>query len=153
MFLVTVVFAYRQFGAPCCARHETFRQTLLTVAALLAAGVLPRMQGPTRRLGAACCLVATLTFFGAQRLPAWRTDLSLRAEAITVRSASWASGRAPGDAMIFRTQPVGRITAGWRLPAGEYRRPDLAPVQPADLPLHAFAIMLFFEKRLMTVVP
>jgi hypothetical protein len=142
--LASIVFAYRQFGLLCCERHETFRQCLVVLAALAAAASLPRGPGTMRRLGLAA-MAAAIAGMLALRLPAIRSDLALVPAASDQRAANWLAGRAPGDAMAFRPEPPGRITSGWALSPGTYRRPDRGG-HPPELPWHVFAIMLYFDK-------
>lgn len=143
---VSMVLGYRQFGILCCERHETFRQALLVVGGLLFAAALPRPAAPRLRAAGTLTLVATFATLLTLRSAALRHDLALRPAAGAIRGANWLSGRAPGDGMVFRSQPKGRLTGGWTLEHGLHRRPDRGAALPPGLNWHAFAILLFFDK-------
>ena len=80
------------------------------------------------------------------RLPALVGDYGLRRAAIAARSDTWASGTAPGPAMIWHPPPSGNIVRGADLPPGRYALAD-------DPPWWAFGILRFFDKRVVTIEP
>ncbi|MBR0679373.1 hypothetical protein GXW74_02650 [Roseomonas eburnea] len=142
----SMVLAYRQFGMLCCERHETFRQGLLVVAAMLLAASLARPPAAFRRSAAMLALAGAFAALFWMRVPALRHDLALRPRAAEVRAANWAAGRAATDSMRFVAEPAGRITRGWALEPGVYRREDRSMSLPPGMTWHAFAVMLFFDK-------
>lgn len=144
--LASAAFAFRQFGVLCCPRHETFRQGLLVVTALFLAATLPAGPGVLRR-AAPWVMAAALIVMLVLRWPALRADLALAAPIAEIRAANWAAGRAAGEAMSFRNEPLGRLTSrSWFLPPGIHRRPDHGLNKPREMDMHAFAVLLYFGK-------
>jgi hypothetical protein len=145
----SMVFAYRQFGILCCERHETLRQALVVLAILMLAAIFPR-PAPDRGLLAAgaglSALAGAILVTSAIRLPAWRSDLALLGPTLAVRTANWASGRSPGDAMEYRPEPLTSLSNGWRLTPGTYRRATRDATVPPGMDLHVFVILLYFDK-------
>jgi hypothetical protein len=145
---LTIVMALRQFGLVCCQRHDTFRQGLVVFALLSTAASLPRRgcSAPVVRTVASFALGAMLCGLLWLRLPAIRADLALLGPATQIRADTWASGKAPGDMMRFRPEPIGQVVAGWDLAPGTYRRADRGTELPPGMNWHVFSILLFFDK-------
>lgn len=142
----SMVLAYRQFGFLCCARHETFRQSLMVVAlVLLAASLAPPATAKLRTLAMAAFMLAGAAVMGL-RTPALRHDLALRPAVAEVRATNWRAGRAATDSMHFAAEPNGRITGGWQFPPGLHRREDRGASIPPGMEWHVFAILVFFDK-------
>jgi hypothetical protein len=141
----SIALGFFQFGFQCCDRHETFRQSLVVLAMLGAAAALPAPPALAGQAAMAVLAMATAALLWL-RLPAIRADLALIPAVSQARMVNWSSGQAPGDAMDYRTEPPGRITSGWSLAPGEWRRADRTHGMPAVPMWHPFAIMLFFDK-------
>lgn len=143
---ISIVFAFRQFGTLCCARHEAFRQAEWVIAALLLAVLLPPGRAALRR-AAPWAMAAVLVGMVGLRWPLLKADRALIPAILETRAENWANGRTPGQAMGFRSEPQGRLTGvRWVLPTGVYRRPDDGTNKPREMDMHAFAVLLFFRK-------
>lgn len=146
--LATLMLGFYQFGLVCCQRHGAFSQAAIVLAIFLLAAALPQPPAWLRGAGAPI-LAAALVVPLALRGPAFGSDLALVPLVRETRSANWTSGRTPGEAMVYRSEPIGRVTSGWALGPGEFRR--LGPTQgmPPGAQGHPFAIMVYFDKMVL----
>ena len=127
---------YFQFGRPCCARHDTMRACLVTLAAAAFGAAWPRYRP---NAGAAAWAGAVLLLF-VPAVPALRADYAGMDRAISARAQSWASGRSPGEAMSFVIDPPGRVISGCGF------SPGFATASP-DVAWWRLGILSFFGKR------
>lgn len=140
-----------QFGQACCARHASFREVafLLGLAALAIA--LPRdlLAAPTRltlSVTAAGLLLAAMFAAVGPLVPGLRQDYAMRPRVRAITAANWASGRSPGPAMAYRQYPQQSIMVSFLVPAGSY---TFGP----EAPWYARAIMSYFHKQSLTILP
>lgn len=157
--LFTVVFAYWQFGAPCCERHETMRQCFIVLALFAAAGALPIRLAPNGRRQwlrseplQAALLVLPLLVLGALRLPELMEDYTHIRATVMARDATWRSGSACCDsAMDFYDPPHTALVTSYALRPGRYARlpPGTEPSDPNAR--DASDILAFFGKSSLLV--
>ncbi len=131
---------YYQFGRLCCTRHDTMRACLVTLAAASFGASLPRYR--PNAAAPAWALAVLLLFVPAA--PAAFADYRSMNRAISARAQTWASGRSPGDAMVFTIDPSGRLMNGAGFSTGSGK---LSP----DLPWWQQGILMFFGKQTITV--
>jgi hypothetical protein len=156
--LFSVVFAYWQFGAACCERHETMRQCCIVLALFAAACALPVQASPgsardwlrSEPLHAAL-LAFPLLVLTALRVPELRHVPTLIYPTVAARDATWRSGLACcTSAMEFRNPPYAPLMTAYALRPGRYER--LPPGTPGDVSARdASAILLFFGKSSLLV--
>jgi hypothetical protein len=148
---LSLALAYYQFGDRCCPRHDAFRQSLIVISLFLLGGSLASFYDIRRQARLSRLLIAALaTIFAGilwVRGPSIRYDFALITHTREIIAANWISGRAPGHTMEFASPPVGRLTGGWILPPGEFRRsdPDAGRHWNAQS-WHVLAVLTYFNK-------
>ncbi len=143
----SVVLAYHQFGALCCERHATLRQSMLLMALVALAGLLGGALPMLRRLGLAALLLVLLALRAAPLSAEWRG----LPDVLAARRQTWASAAAPGEAMTLFLAPPAPITNADSLPAGQYVRTTDQPF--GDTPWFAWGVMARFGKHTLTITP
>jgi hypothetical protein len=138
-----------QFGAPCCQRHDSFRACLVVLALTVLAALAARLRCWRRvpaAAGPALLLLGLLPPL-LDRLPAWRADWRQQGAVIAVRRDNWASGHAPGPAMVLRQAPVPHVVNGGDLPVRG--RIDRAA---GEVPWFVAGVLDFFGKTAVDIV-
>jgi hypothetical protein len=140
-----------QLGQPCCARHASFRNAifllgLAAIATTLSREFLPARRAPQSWAASMLVLAALFASFGPQ-LPGIVQDYAARPTMRSITTSNWTSGRSAGPAMVFQQYPQQTIQVSYIVPAGTYRLEDV------DTPWYARAIMVFFHKQLLTILP
>ena len=158
--LFTLVFAYWQFGAPCCERHETIRQCFVMLALFSAACALPvrpvaggRRDWPGSDALPAALLALPLLVLFALRAPVLRADYARVPDTVAALSETWRSGLACcTDRMDFYNPPDATLVTAYSLRPGIYGR--LPPGAAADTPdaRDASSILAFFGKSSLLVL-
>ena len=141
----SVAAAQYQFGVLCCSRHETTRQALYAMGAVaIAALSLRAVPGrPRTALGATLLLLGLLPAAVPRAAAVWH-DARLIPAVAAARSATWASGQAPGEAMQFTLPPETRVLDRPYFGAGE--------ATAADPRWYMRGILGFFGKQRMHIV-
>ena len=112
--LASLASGYFQFGRLCCARHDTMRACLITLAVAAFGAAWPRLR-PNAAAGA--WAAAVLLLF----VPAWPAllaDYRSMDRAVAAHARTWVSGTSSGDTMVFAVEPSGRVIEGCGFPAG-----------------------------------
>lgn len=148
--LVSMVFAYRQFGYLCCDRHLVFRQALVVLALYGLASAWPPRAGHV--LGAASlrrsALLLPLLVLAALRVPGIVHDLRRMEESRVGVAATWASGLAPGStAMTYYNPTPRRVTYFWQLPAGQTFTWEPERALEDAFRANSMALLDYFGKR------
>jgi hypothetical protein len=145
----SLALSYDKFGMNCCERQTTFRAALVVLALYSLAQAWPLRRTPVwRPIVLALPLIAVFCW----RAPDLIYDHGLIAVTRSNRSDLWRSGRQPGPAMVWRNAPIPRIADGdWRLEPGTYTR--TSDTAPGSLDWRYFAVLVFFGKHILTVLP
>jgi len=138
----SVVAALHEFGADCCERQNTLRQTMILLALVNLGGLITVVSLPVRALLLTVLLGILLAFRG----PALAHDERLKPLVITERIQNWRSGLAPGPAMRLVLTPAGRIVNYDALPPGIFHAGGETPA-----PWYAAGIMERFGKRSLVI--
>jgi hypothetical protein len=145
----SLALSYDKFGVDCCERHETVRATLVVLALYSFAQAWPMRRSLPLRAG---ILALPLLAVFCWRVPDLIYDHGLIAPTLSNRSALWRSGNQPGPIMVWTNAPIPRIADGdWALPPGTYTR--TSETSPDALDWRDFAVMSFFGKHVLTVLP
>lgn len=155
----SVVFAYWQFGAACCERHETMRQCFIVLALFAAACAVPVNASPSgkhdwlrsERLQAAL-LALPLLVLTATRAPDLAHGYTRIPATIAARAATWRSGLACcTSVMEWYNPPHAQLMTAYALRPGIYARlpPGTAPGDPTAR--DASDILVFFGKSSLLV--
>ncbi len=142
------VSAYHQFGTQCCERHATQRQTMVVLAMLSMAGLLPEHAGPLRWLrpfGLSAVLIGLLCLRAGKLTADWQNQPLV----LAARQRSWDSGRSQSEAMTLAMAPPGQITNFDSLPTGYFRK--CGSSSRCDVPWYAMGIMGVFHKNELTI--
>lgn len=157
--LFSIVFAYWQFGAACCERHETMRQCFIVLGLFAAACALPIQASPGSEHGwlrseslQAALLALPLLVLTAFRVPDLAHGYTRIPATIAARAATWRSGLACcASAMDFHNPPHAALMTTYALRPGFYPRVPLGIVPGDPNARDASDILVFFGKSSLQV--
>jgi hypothetical protein len=144
---LSIAASYYQFGAICCERHAAYRQVLIILMLVTAAGLLPRWRQAADAgwpIAPALLALALLPALPA-RLVALGTQFALGPSRAAARATTFSTGEAPGAAPLHYVIPApGPLLSASPIPPGDYA----LAAKPA---WYIQGPMLFFGKDRMRV--
>lgn len=148
---VVLASAFHQFGSACCERHGTFRQALVFLGLFSLAGLLAGLRvapvaGHLRNLTTARSLlllgvsIAIPAVYSARAVASdYKNFVSHR----QVQKATWESGLATGEHLVFGIPPYGSVYGGLGFADGTHTVTD-------DSGWMITAILTYFNKDSVT---
>lgn len=129
---LTIAAAFYQFGIVCCERHGTFRQLLILLGLIsfsaFAAGWAKFSATDSARAPATTksimFLVASVLIPASISAPWIALEYRHYSTYLEVSVQNWNAGIAPGDRLVYRLLPPGKIIGSISIPDGNYTLTD-----------------------------
>lgn len=143
------VLAFEQFGALCCERHVTQRQSMILLALFCLADLRPKLSWLTPRLSHGAQIIVLLGLLCA-RSGALITDWQRLPHSMSILHHNWKFALRRGGTLRWVTETPGAVVNGDGLPAGHYQR--CSETASCEAPWFAKGIMDRFQKQSLDIV-